>query len=153
MPTGRILSLAPRTSVPTWTFLTNHAHVLVCLAADPTARLRDVAARVGITERAVQHIVADLEEGGLLTRARQGRRNRYTLHRGISLRHPVEAHVQVGELLGMILPLPGHDAIAEPDIAAAVEPEPRAPESRARRAGGQPRGAAGMRRAGEGAGV
>jgi DNA-binding transcriptional ArsR family regulator len=122
MPIGRILSLTPRTPVTGWTFLTNHAHVLVCLAADPAARLRDVAERVGITERAVQHIVADLEEGGLLTRTREGRRNRYTLHLGIPLRHPVEAHVQVGELLESILPLPGHGGGTPP---GAATPAPR----------------------------
>jgi DNA-binding transcriptional ArsR family regulator len=116
MPIGRILTLSPRTPGPAWTFLTNHAHVLVCLAADATARLRDVAERVGITERAVQHIVADLEAGGLLTRTREGRRNRYALHVDVPLRHPVEAHVAVRELLGLILPVPGHGAVTPPGI-------------------------------------
>lgn len=59
---------------PTWTFLTNHAHVLNCIADDPESRLRDIAARVGITERAAQAIVSDLEAGGYLTRTRAGRR-------------------------------------------------------------------------------
>lgn len=85
-----------------WTFLTNHAHVLVCLAADPEARLRDVAGRVGITERAVQGIVADLEAAGVLTRAREGRRNHYTIHGDRPLRHPVEAHRSVGVLLKLV---------------------------------------------------
>lgn len=124
MPTGRILALEPRTPVPQWTFLTNHAHVLVCLAADATARLRDVADRVGITERAVQHIVADLEAEGLLTRTREGRRNRYALHLGVPLRHPVEAHVQVGELMQLILPVPGHGGRTS-DIGARAHDEPR----------------------------
>jgi len=86
-----------------WTFLTNHSHVLLCLAADPQMRLRDVAARVGITERAVQAIVQDLEEAGAITRTRVGRCNRYDLHPDHRLHHPVEAHCTVGDLIGMVL--------------------------------------------------
>jgi predicted ArsR family transcriptional regulator len=85
-----------------WTFLTNHAHVLICLATDPDARLRDVADRVGITERAVQRIVQDLEEGGVITRTRDGRRNRYRIHTRKPLRHPVESHKRVADLLDMV---------------------------------------------------
>ena len=83
----------------TWTFLTNHAHVLVCLASDPTLRIRDLAARVGITERAVQRIIADLEEAGYLTHEREGRRNQYRVRANRPLRHPVEAHQTVATLL------------------------------------------------------
>ena len=86
-----------------WTFLTNHSHVLICLARDPQARLRDVAQRVGITERAVQKIVQDLERAGVVERQREGRRNRYRIHADRPLRHPVEAHCQVNELLAMVL--------------------------------------------------
>ena len=86
-----------------WTFLTNHGHVLVCLASDPNILLRDVAARIGITERAVQQIVADLEGAGVITRARNGRRNMYALSREGTLRHPLEADVTVGELIDLIL--------------------------------------------------
>ena len=82
-----------------WTFLTNHAHVLNCIASDPDVRLRDVAERVGITERAAQLIVSDLEEGGYLTRTRVGRRNRYQIHRDLPLRHPIEQDHEVGDLL------------------------------------------------------
>jgi DNA-binding MarR family transcriptional regulator len=90
-------------SVPAgWTFLSNHGHVLVCLARDPDARLRDVAERVGITERAVQRIVGELEEGGVLRRIRQGRRNHYEIERGSHLRHTLEAHTTVGSLLEMV---------------------------------------------------
>lgn len=85
-----------------WTLLSNHGHVLVCIAQDPDARLRDVAQAVGITERAVQKIVADLEIGGLLSRRRDGRRNHYRVHTDRPLRHPIEAHRSVGELLGMV---------------------------------------------------
>jgi DNA-binding IclR family transcriptional regulator len=86
-----------------WTFLSNHGHVLICLARDPEARLRDVAQAVGITERAVQKIVADLEEARVLTRERTGRRNRYRLDPQRPLRHALEAHRTVGALLGMVL--------------------------------------------------
>ena len=86
-----------------WTFLTNHAHVLVLLARDPGMRLRDVAVGVGITERAVQKIVAELEAGGIIRRERNGRRNRYEIHRSTPLRHPVEAHRNVGHILAAIL--------------------------------------------------
>ena len=86
-----------------WTFLSNHGHVLICLARDPEARLRDVALAVGITERAVQKIVSDLEEAGVVERLRDGRRNRYRLHPDKPLRHPIEAHRTVGTLLSTIL--------------------------------------------------
>lgn len=86
-----------------WTFLSNHGHVLVCLAGDPDARLRDVAVAVGITERAVQKIVSDLEEAGVVERVREGRRNRYRLFMDRPLRHPIESHRNIGALLGMIL--------------------------------------------------
>ncbi|MBZ4420681.1 winged helix-turn-helix domain-containing protein [Myxococcus sp. RHST-1-4] len=91
-----------RTDSPSWTFLTNHAHVLLCIAADPEVRLRDVAVRVGITERAVQRIVSDLEEAGYLRREREGRRNRYTIARELPLRHPVERHRSVSALLSLV---------------------------------------------------
>lgn len=84
-----------------WTFLTNHAHVLVCIARQPDIRLRDVATHVGITERAVQSIVRDLEEAGYLDRSRVGRRNQYRLHVDQPLRHPVEQGHQVIELLDL----------------------------------------------------
>jgi len=86
-----------------WTFLSNHAHVLVCLALDPHARLRDVAAEVGITERAVQGIVGDLEHAGVILRERQGRRNTYRLRLDAPLRHPLEAHRSIRALLAMVL--------------------------------------------------
>lgn len=86
-----------------WTFLSNHSHVLVCLAQNSDARLRDVAQTVGITERAVQKIVADLEAGGVLSRERRGRRNHYRLHPERPLRHPIESHRTVGALVGMLL--------------------------------------------------
>lgn len=85
----------------TWTFLTNHAHVLLAIARDPTARLRDVADAVGVTERAAQAIVADLEAGGYLQRTRVGRRNTYTVNPQARFRHPAEADRCIGDLLAL----------------------------------------------------
>jgi DNA-binding MarR family transcriptional regulator len=87
--------------VADWTFLTNHAHVLVALARDPEATLREVSARIGITERAVQAIVADLEAEGYLKRERVGRRNRYTINPSSRFRHPAESDHEIGELLAV----------------------------------------------------
>jgi DNA-binding MarR family transcriptional regulator len=84
-----------------WTFLTNHAHVLLAIARNPTARLRDVADEVGVTERAAQAIVADLEAGGYLQRTRVGRRNQYTVNPAGRFRHPAEAYQHVGALLAL----------------------------------------------------
>ncbi len=85
-----------------WTFMTNYAHVLICLGQNPELRLRDVAVRVGITERAVQRIVADLEAAGVLIRSREGRRNRYEIQGDTPLRHSLEAHRTVGDLLALV---------------------------------------------------
>jgi DNA-binding MarR family transcriptional regulator len=84
-----------------WTYLTNHTHVLICLAQDSEMRLRDVAEKVGITERAVQRIVAELEEAGALTRVRDGRRNHYEVHSDAQLRHPIESHRTIRELIAL----------------------------------------------------
>jgi Mn-dependent DtxR family transcriptional regulator len=87
------------TDSPGWTFLTNHSHVLICITEDQSARARDIAASVGITERAVQRIVTELCDAGYVTKVREGRRNRYTVHLDRPLRHPVEGHCTVSELL------------------------------------------------------
>lgn len=95
----------PRIEQASWTFCSNHTHVLVCLAADGSLTLRDVASRVGITERAVQRIVSDLETAGVLRRERDAgdaRRNRYSIEGSAPLRHPMEAHCSVGDLLALI---------------------------------------------------
>ena len=86
---------------PSWTFLTNHARVLLCLAEEPDLRLREVAERVGITERGVQRIVTDLEEAEIVTRSREGRRSRYQINLQQRLRHPHEAHCTIGDLLAL----------------------------------------------------
>jgi DNA-binding MarR family transcriptional regulator len=83
----------------TWTYLSNHAHVLVALAKDPSARIRDLAQVVGITERAVLQILSDLEAAGAIIRHRTGRRTQYEIDRGVALRHPLEAHRHVDDIL------------------------------------------------------
>jgi hypothetical protein len=82
-----------------WRFVTNHAHVLECISTNPTARLRDVAATVGITERTAAQIVNDLEEAGYVTKTRVGRNNEYEVHGDLPLRHPQHRHHTVGELI------------------------------------------------------
>ncbi|WP_018830965.1 helix-turn-helix transcriptional regulator [Salinispora tropica] len=89
-----------------WTFLTNHAHVLLAIAREPTTRLRDVATAVGITERAAQAIVADLEAAGYLQRERVGRRNAYTVNPSGRFRHPAEADHRIGELIDLFAGTP-----------------------------------------------
>lgn len=86
-----------------WTFLSNHAHVLILLGQHPDLRMRDLAERVGVTERAVQRIVAELSAEGFLDVHKEGRRNRYCVQRDRQLRHPVEAGVHIGDLLDMVI--------------------------------------------------
>lgn len=97
------LTAAAKSAEPAgWTFLSNHAHVLLLLATGEDLRVRDIATRVGITERAVQKIMMELEAGQVLTRTRDGRRNRYAIHAEVHLRHPVEAHRTVGDLIRLV---------------------------------------------------
>lgn len=86
-----------------WTFLTNHAHVLLCIAENPDSLIRHVADRVGITERATQRIVAELEDAGYLSHVKVGRRNHYEIHADLPLRHPLEDHLQIGALLRVLI--------------------------------------------------
>jgi hypothetical protein len=92
----------PEDAAHRWTFLTNHSHVLVLLARDPTMILRSVAAQVGITERAVQRIIADLERDHYIQRERVGRQNRYRVQTNQPLRHPIEAHRTIGDVLNLL---------------------------------------------------
>ncbi len=111
-------------AAPEWTFLSNHAHVLLCIAREPEIRLRDVAEQVGITERAVQRIVADLEAGQYLERSKSGRRNHYRLHPERPLRHPVEAHRDVGALLAFVLnPSPEAKVDLKPNPGKSSDPK------------------------------
>ena len=85
-----------------WTFLTNHAHVLLLIAREPGARLRDIAEQVGITERATQRIVAELIEEGYVTRSKVGRRNSYEVRDDLPMRHPMWREHRIGEILGLL---------------------------------------------------
>lgn len=89
----------PQPTVPAWTFLTNHAHVLVAIGRDPELRQRDIADAVGITPGAVTRILADLEATGCVTHERIGRRNRYHINPAAHLRHPLESDVTIGDLI------------------------------------------------------
>jgi Mn-dependent DtxR family transcriptional regulator len=102
-----------------WRFVTNHAHVLEAIATDPTLRLRDIAAAVGITERTVAQIVGELEAAGYLTKTRDGRRNTYEVHEDLPLRHPQHRHRTVGEFIRFL----------------EERPEPRERQKRRRRSG------------------
>jgi predicted transcriptional regulator len=89
-----------------WTFLSNHGHVLVCLSLQPDVRLRDAAQQVGITERAVQQIVSDLEAAGYVEKSRTGRRNHYRIRRTRRFRHPLENQVRVGDFIDLVAAAP-----------------------------------------------
>jgi DNA-binding IclR family transcriptional regulator len=95
-------SVQPRTEAHSWTFLTNHMHVLLCLYREPATTLREVAALVGITERMVQKIVSELVAAGFADVTRVGRRNSYRIRPDLKLRHPLEAHHSIGELLRLL---------------------------------------------------
>lgn len=92
----------PEPNLPGWTFLTNHAHVLIAIDRDPELRQRDIAHAVGITVGAVQKIIHELERDGYLTHERVGRRNRYQLNPDLPLRHPLEDDHTIGELLSAL---------------------------------------------------
>lgn len=105
--------MAPQETSPGWTFLTNHGHVLLCIARNPDVRISEIADRVGIGERAAQSIVKDLVEAGYVTRARIGRRNRYTVDAKLPLRHPMEQERTVQQLIDAL-------TTARPDEASGA---------------------------------
>jgi hypothetical protein len=96
----------PQAPTLRWDFLTNHAHVLTCVADDPGIRLRDIAAAVGITERAAHRIVSELVDEGYVLRERDGRRNRYQVVPDRPLRHPLVQEREVGDLLRVLVGSP-----------------------------------------------
>jgi hypothetical protein len=96
-----LMSMAEH-AAPGWTFLTNHAQVLVCIARDPGVRLRDIAERVGVTERATHRIVAELADAGYITRRRNGRRNHYTINAHLPLPDTIAREQNVGQLLEIL---------------------------------------------------
>ncbi len=110
-----------------WDFFTNHAHILLCIARNPECRIRDLAEQVGITERAVQRIVSDLEDAGYLAHARDGRRNRYEIKPDLPLRHPIEQHRSVAALIATIL---GPEAL-RPSVPPPSRSSPKGGEARA----------------------
>ena len=85
-----------------WTFLTNHSHVLLCLVENSSMRMRDIAQEVGITERAVQRIISDLVDEGYIEIVREGRRNTYRINTGMRLRHPIEKETTIQELIELV---------------------------------------------------
>jgi len=100
---SRDMTQSSQQASPRWDFLTNHAHVLVCVARDPGIRLRDIAAAVGITERAAHRIVSELVDEGYVVRKREGRRNYYQVKAKLPLRHPLAEEHEVGDLLGVLV--------------------------------------------------
>jgi DNA-binding Lrp family transcriptional regulator len=105
-------------TAPGWSFLTNHAQVLVCIARDPGVRLRDIGERVGITERAAHRIVAELAAAGYITRRRTGRRNHYTINAHFPLPDPVAREQNVGELLAILTRPPAKPGVRRAGAAA-----------------------------------
>ncbi len=103
----------------TWTFLTNHTQVLLCIAEDSNVTLRDVARTVGITERAAQRIVADLVEAGVIERRRSGRRNRYLVNRDAAMRHAAQAELHIGPLLDLLAQAQDEERLAGTATTAA----------------------------------
>jgi predicted ArsR family transcriptional regulator len=109
--------MSSRDTARSWHFVTNHTQVLLCISANPQIRLRDIAARVGITERAAQRIVHDLVEEGYVTRVRTGRRNQYAINRERSMRHPAQFGFEIGALLDLLRR--PDDELVQPDPATA----------------------------------
>jgi len=97
-----------------WHFVSNHGQVLLCIASNPEIRLREIAPRVGITERAAQRIVADLVTAGYVTRQRHGRRNHYAINREKEMRHPAQFGYEIGPLLDLLNRPPEHPV--EPQV-------------------------------------
>ena len=120
-----------------WTLFSNHGHVLLCLARDSEARLRDVAADVGITERAVQKIVRDLQDGGMVSVTKNGRRNNYRIHDKKSLRHELEAGCTLKDLINIVnkVPEPGRSGVAKVDTAKIEKEKPGKSASKERQQG------------------
>jgi hypothetical protein len=120
-----------------WTLLTGHGHVLVEIARNPGARIRDISAAAGLTERTVQAIVADLEAAGYLTRARTGRRTRYTVNPDSMFRHPAQEGLRIGPFLA-VLTTSGDTAAPGPPADPGASPAAPAPARQDRAVPGTP---------------
>src|SRR5258706_10062969 len=113
--------------MPEWSFLTSHARVLLCIAHDPGLRLRDIAVRLGITERTAHGVLTDLVRAGYVTKAKDGRRNRYQIQAHLPLPEPGTREPSIGELLAVLLgDTPG---IAGPAAPGAADPKPNSPRA------------------------
>lgn len=117
-----------------WTFLTNHAHVLIRIAMDPRVLVRTLAEEVGVRERAVLRIIGELEEAGYLTHTREGRRNVYAVRLGKPLRHPIERHKTVGALIEAVMDSTVEAKGARPPVKPAAM-RPGAPARKPRQPG------------------
>ncbi len=113
-----------------WTLLTGHGHVLVEIARNPVARIRDISPVVGLTERTVQAIVADLEAAGYLTRTRTGRRTRYTVNPDTQFRHSAQQGLRVGPLLALLTAMSGADTPEPADPGSNPPGQPQIPSGR-----------------------
>jgi MarR family len=111
-----------------WTLLTGHGHVLVEIARNPQARIRDISPVVGLTERTVQAIVADLEAAGYLTRTRTGRRTRYTVNPDSEFRHSAQKGLRVGPLLALLTAMDSADTPETADPGTSPPQRARALE-------------------------
>lgn len=112
-----MMCMATRPSQRSWTFLTNHAHVLLAISSTPDVRVRDLAQLVGVTERTAMQIIDDLEADGYISRERLGRRNRYHVDRDHPLRHPLEEHHEIGALLEAV----SHEPAATTNIDSKTD--------------------------------
>jgi predicted transcriptional regulator len=107
-----------RNGTPTWSFLTNHAQVLVCIAHDPGVRVRDIGETIGITERAAHRIVSELADAGYISRERHGRRNHYTIQSDLPLPDPLARGQSVGDLLEILAGRAGSISSGRPSRSA-----------------------------------
>lgn len=117
---------------PTWSFLTNHACVLLCIAQDPAIRLRDIGDRVGVTERAAYRIVDELVAAGYISRARTGRRNHYTVHRHLPIPDRIVQARKLDELLAILTPrADSHDQPRDHQVQTETQARPTRPRASA----------------------
>jgi hypothetical protein len=116
------------TVVAEWSFLTNHARVLMCIAHDPGIRLRDIASTLDITERTAYGIVTDLTKGGYVVKEKDGRRNRYQIQAHVPLREPITRERTIGEVLDLLLDTNGRRRQRRPTERGS-SPRPRGPNS------------------------
>ncbi len=109
-----------KTTSSSWTFFTNHAHVLLCLAGNPAMRIRDLADEIGITERAVQRILSELTDSGYIERFRDGRTNTYTINTTKHLKHPIESARTISDLIKLITDSPADTAPPNTSVASPL---------------------------------